>query len=130
MHACLCQKFHVSNDKPIIAWVARPSAIPPRPVYENIHNSLKLDSRVSIFCLQLCIQPACGKLAVRIIGASLSEPHSYVESSAVVHARRTATKNGIATHYCSLGTVVHVRTNTINLRILPYKCIVIQKYSA
>jgi len=64
------------------------------------------------------------------IGASLSEPHSYVESGAVVHTRRIAAKNGIATHYCSFGTVVHVQTNTINLRILPYKCIVMQKYSA
>ena len=38
-------------------------------------------------------------------------------------------ENAIATHYCSLGTVVHVQTNTINLRILPYKCMVMQKYS-
>ena len=65
-----------------------------------------------------------------LIGVSLSEPHSYVESGAVVHARRTVTKNGIATHYCSLDTVVHVQTNMINLRILPYKYIVMQKYSA
>ena len=65
-----------------------------------------------------------------VVGASLSEPHSYVENGAVVHARRTAMKNGIATHYCSLGTVVHEQTNTINLRILPYKCIVVQKDSA
>ena len=43
-------------------------------------------------------------------GASLSEPHSYVESGAVVHAQRTAMKNGIATHYCSLGAMVHVQT--------------------
>ena len=35
-----------------------------------------------------------------IIGVSLSEPHSYVENSMVVHARRTVAKNGIATHYC------------------------------
>ena len=27
-----------------------------------------------------------------IIGASLSEPHTYVESGAVAHARRTAAK--------------------------------------
>ena len=37
-----------------------------------------------------------------LIGASLSEPHSNVENGTVVHARRTAAKNGIATHYCSL----------------------------
>ena len=30
----------------------------------------------------------------------------------------------------SLGAVVHVQTNTINLRILPYKCIIMQKYLA
>ena len=66
----------------------------------------------------------------RFVRTSLSEPHSNVESGAVVHARRTAAKNGIATHYCSLGMVVHVQANTINLRILPYKCIVMQKYSA
>ena len=65
-----------------------------------------------------------------IIRASLSEPHSYMESGAVVHAQRTAMKNGIATLYCSLGMVVHVQTNMINLRILPYKCIITQKYSA
>ena len=40
------------------------------------------------------------------------------------------TKNVIATHYCSLGTVVHGQTNTINLWLLPYKCIVMQKYLA
>ena len=36
------------------------------------------------------------------IGASLSEPHTYVENGRVVHAQTTAVKNGIATHYCSL----------------------------
>ena len=29
-------------------------------------------------------------------------------------------KKGIATHYCSFGRVVHIQTNTINLRILSY----------
>ena len=47
----------------------------------------------------------------------------------MVSARTTTVKNGIATHYCSFGRVVHLLTNTINLRILPYKCIVMQKYS-
>ena len=47
----------------------------------------------------------------------------------VVHVQRTVTKDGIAMHYCSLGMVVHVQTDTINLRI-PYKCIVMQKYLA
>ena len=52
-----------------------------------------------------------------------------MESGVVV--RRIAMKNGIATHYCSLGTVARVQTNTINLWILSYKCIVmLQKYSA
>ena len=37
-----------------------------------------------------------------LIGASLSEPHSNVENGTVVHVRRTAAKNGNATHYCSL----------------------------
>ena len=32
-----------------------------------------------------------------LAGASPSEPHSYVENGAVVHAQRTAMKNGIAT---------------------------------
>ena len=36
------------------------------------------------------------------IGVSMSEPHSYLENGTVVHARRTAAKNGFATHYCSL----------------------------
>ena len=62
-----------------------------------------------------------------IIGASLSKPHPYVEKGAVVSARTIVAKNGIATHYCSFGRVVHKQTSTINLRILPYKCIVMQK---
>ena len=49
-----------------------------------------------------------------LIGASLREPHSNVESGVVVHAQRIVMKNGIAIHYCSFGTVVHVQTNTIN----------------
>ena len=39
-----------------------------------------------------------------------------------------ATKNETATHFCSLGTVVHVQTNPIILRILPYKHIITQKF--
>ena len=57
----------------------------------------------------------------------LSKPHSYMESDALVHALRTTMKNRIATHHCM---VVHVQTNMINLRMLPYKCILMQKYSA
>ena len=52
------------------------------------------------------------------VGVSLSEPHFNMKSSTMVHAQRTTVKNGIATHYCSLGTVVHVQANTINLCIL------------
>ena len=37
-----------------------------------------------------------------ISGYCWGEPHSNVENGTVVHARRTAAKNGIATHYCSL----------------------------
>ena len=42
-----------------------------------------------------------------IVGASLSEPHSYMESSAVLHALRTVMKNEIATHCCSFGTCIN-----------------------
>ena len=47
-----------------------------------------------------------------LVWPSLSEPHSYVESGVVAHMQRITVKNGIATHYCSLGMVVHVQTNT------------------
>ena len=47
----------------------------------------------------------------------------------MVSARMIVVKNGIATHYCRFGRVVHLQTNSINFRILPYKCIVMQKYS-
>ena len=55
----------------------------------------------------------------KLIGASLSEPHTYVENGAVVNAQTITVKNGIATNYCSFGRVVHLQTDTINLRILP-----------
>ena len=48
---------------------------------------------------------------------------------AVVSVQTIAVKNRIAIHYCSFDRVVHLQTNTINLRILPYKCIVMRKYS-
>ena len=38
--------------------------------------------------------------------------HSNLENGTVVHVRRTIVKNGIATHQCSFGTVIHVLTNT------------------
>ena len=70
-----------------------------------------------------------GYVVYRLVGASLNEPHSNVENGMVVHARRTAAKNGIATHYCSLVQwFMYKQTNTINLRILPYKYFVLQKY--
>ena len=62
-------------------------------------------------------------MVLNLVGASLSEPQPYEENSAVVSARTIAANNGIATHYCSFGRVVHILTNTINLQILPYKCI-------
>ena len=47
--------------------------------------------------------------------AILSDPHSNVENSTVVHEQRTAAKNGIATHYnMQFGTVVHIHTNRHN----------------
>ena len=45
------------------------------------------------------------------IGASLSDPHTYTDSGAVVHTQRTMAKSGIATHYCSVGMVDHVQTS-------------------
>ena len=50
-------------------------------------------------------------------------------NNTVVHAHRITLKNGIATPYCDLiGKVIHVQTNKINIWILPYKCLVMQKY--
>ena len=46
-----------------------------------------------------------------MIGVSLSEPHTYVENGAVVSARMITVKNGIATHYCSFGRIVHLQAN-------------------
>ena len=45
----------------------------------------------------------------------------------MVHVQKTMAKSGITTH-CSFGTVVYVQTNTINLRILPYKCFMMRKF--
>ena len=108
--------------------------------YENINEShlhLAVPSKDSTYKKHYLVSKRANseqhRIAIfftRFVGASLNEPHSNVESGAVVHAQRTTTKNGIATHYCSLGMVVHVQMNTINLRILPYKCIVLQKYLA
>ena len=58
---------------------------------------------------------------------SLSRPHPNVQNGMVVHAKRTAVKNN------TLTTVVWYNgscINTINLRILPYKCFVMQTYLA
>ena len=41
-------------------------------------------------------------ILIWLIGTSLSEPHSNIENSTVVHVRRTVAKNGIAAHYYSL----------------------------
>ena len=38
----------------------------------------------------------------KIVGESLSKPHSNMENSMVVHAQGTVAKNIIAIHYCSL----------------------------
>ena len=65
-----------------------------------------------------------------LVGVSLSEPHSNVENSAVIHMWRTAAKMELQ-HILWFGTVVHVQTNMINLRILSsYKCWVMQQYLA
>ena len=44
----------------------------------------------------------------RVIGSSLVEPYTYVETDVVVYARGTVAKSRIATHYSCFGTVSHL----------------------
>ena len=43
-----------------------------------------------------------------VIGVSLSKPHSNVESGG--SCVKNHGENGIATHHCSLGMVIHIQT--------------------
>ena len=65
----------------------------------------------------------CFKCAASLIGASLSEPHSNMESGVVVHARRAVAKTGL-----QHTTVVLVRWfSLVYVHTLPYKCFVMRK---
>ena len=73
-------------------------------------------------CLGKPINYSCVTLRIRY-GASLSEPHSNIKIDMVVHVQRTTTKMEMqhTSYILQFDIVVHVQTNKINLRILPYK---------